>query len=181
MAPLDDKPPQCKTIATPEAGKALAESTTKTEMDRKRKEAARFNTGQKLVDGINNIKAVATPVSDGVKIIQNAMQLPSEEAVWLMRVMNRCNEWEMFNSMSPKNRETYVSQVLKDRIDQFAEPVVPAYRSQEAVGQGGRVCTATVGPPPPTSGFQSLMKMQAGSTNTGLGLQVSHCEAMGQN
>ena len=176
MAPLDDKPLQCKVIATTEAGKMACEISSRAEMDRQRKEAARYNTGQKLVDGINNIIAVATPVADGVKIIQNAMQLSADEGVWLMKSINRANEWEMFNSMSPKHREAYVHQALK-----FHEPGVPACRTQAPVGQGGRVCIGTMGPPPPTSGFQSLLKMQAGSTNVEGGMQLTHCEAMSQN
>ena len=130
MAPVDDEPPQCTTIATPEAGKAAAESMSKTEMDRQGKEAARFNTGQELVDGINNMIAVATPVADGIKIIQDAMQLPAEEGVWLIRMINRANEWEIFNSMSPEYREVYVQQAFKSRVDQFGGPGVPAARPQ---------------------------------------------------
>ena len=115
LAPGDNVPPSREKRPIVPASKDVSEGTSRQEMDRQRKEQSRFKTGQQLVEGINNIIANAQPVADGVRIIQNAMQLPAEEGVWLIKAINAANEWDIFNSMSPQYREFYVLDASKAR------------------------------------------------------------------
>ena len=160
MAPGDDAPPQSKPPVEKVSGKTTSEVMTRQEMDRQRKEAARLNTGQKLVDGINNIIAVATPAADGCRIIQNAMQLPAEEGLWLIQSINSKNEWDIFNSLIPKYRELYVKKALEAREQQLgltgeAQVLLTENVQVMKALKGG---TSIMGPP---STFQALMKKQA--------------------
>ena len=163
--------------------KKVTEVKSKGEIDKARKEVHRFNNCQKLVDGINNIIAVATLATDGVKIIQNAMQLPEADRVWLVKAINRAGEWEIFNSLNSRYREYYVKEALKSRRHDDGLAGVSGNQSDGPVtARGGdKFGHASMGPPPAPSGFRTLLKLQDMNDSVANQPILSQAEAISGN
>ena len=185
LSPVDNAPPavqQNRPIIP--VVKEGSEGMTRQEQDKQRKEQSRFKTGQQLVEGINSIIATATPAADGVKIIQNAMQLPPDEGVWLIRAINQANEWDIFNSMAPHYRDHYVRDALKAKGDANASKGIRGHQSpQQMAGGNDMIGTLPLMPPPPLpppNQFLSLLKMQ-GLSGTDVHAGVTHSEAVSGN
>ena len=86
--------------------------------------------------------------------------------------------------MCPRYRSYYyVKDALKSRVDRCG-PAGFAIVHREESGthmRDARFCNAAIGPPPPPSGFQSLLKMQAGNVKVASQHGLSQSEAMSAN